>query len=351
MNYRYVAAAAVLAAFGVIAALAFGPAAAQDSAVTPAAGEASAWTQSRTAWGDPDFQGVWRYEAAIALERPSQFQGREFLTEEEVAQRQRTEDDQAAKRLAGVEGVEVGRRPTSESPIRGNEYNSFWQDHGRPRRVYRQTSLIVDPPDGRIPYTPEARKAEARTAARYGVGPFETYLDPDTGERCLTDGVTGMMWQGPNGGHNRIVQSPGYVTILHEEYRDRRIIPVDGRPHGTIRQWFGDSVGRWDGDSLVVDTTNFIDRTGYEWASVWTRPSGTLHLVERFTRMSADTLEYRITIEDPTTFARPWTAVIPISRLADDTQIYEYACHEGNYALPHALSGARADAATKASTK
>ena len=117
-----------------------------------------------------------------------------------------------------------------------------------------------------------------------------------------------MMWQGPNGGHNRIVQSPGYVTILHEEYRDRRIIPADGRPHGSVRQWFGDSVGHWEGDTLVVDTTNFIDRTNYEWASIWTRPSETLHLVERFTRIGADTMDYRITVEDPTTFAQPWTA-------------------------------------------
>jgi hypothetical protein len=346
MRHRYLAAAGVLAATSVIALVACEPAPEQNSAATSTSEEGT-WTLARTAWGDPDFQGVWRYEAAIPLERPAQFQGREFLTDEEVAQRQATEEDQGAKRLAGAEGVEVGRRPVSESPIRGNEYNSFWQDHGRPRKVYKQTSLIVDPRDGRIPYTPDARKAEARTAARYGIGPFESYLDPDTGERCLTDGVTGMMWQGPNGGHNRIVQSPGYVTILHEEYRDRRIIPVDGRPHGNIRQWFGDSVGHWEGDTLVVDTTNFIDRTTYEWASVWTRPSETLHLVERFTRVNADTMDYRITIEDPKTFAQPWTAVIPISRLADDTQIYEYACHEGNYAMPNLLSGARSDAAKK----
>ena len=346
MRYRYIATAVTLAAASGIAAFTLGSSAAQNSA-TARTPEASTWTHPRTAWGDPDFQGVWRYEAAISLERPSEFEGREFLTDEEVSRREQIETDQEAKRLAGFEGVEVGRRSLSESPIRGNEYNSFWQDHGRPRKVYKQTSLIVDPRDGRIPYTSDARKADARTTARYGVGPFDSYLDPDTGERCLTDGVTGMMWQGPNGGHNQIVQSPGYVTILHEEYRDRRIIPVDGRPHRNIRQWFGDAVGHWEGDTLVVDTTNFLDKTNYEWASIWTRPSETLHLVERFTRTDADTLEYKLTVEDPATFSKPWTATIPISRLADDTQIYEYACHEGNYAMPNLLSGARMDAAKK----
>ena len=345
MKYRYIAAAVTLAAASGIAAFALGSGATGNSTAERVG--AGTWTHPRTAWGDPDLQGVWRYEAAIALERPAQFDGRESLTDEEVAQKEKIETEQEAKRLAGFEGVDVGRRSLSESPIRGNEYNSFWQDHGRPRKVYKQTSLIVDPRDGRIPYTPDAQKADARTTARYGVGPFESYLDPDTGERCLTDGVTGMMWQGPNGGHNRIVQSPGYVTILHEEYRDRRIIPVDGRPHRNIRQWFGDAVGHWEGDTLVVDTTNFLDKTNYEWASIWTRPSETLHLVERFTRINADTLEYKITVEDPMTFSKPWTATIPISRLADDTQIYEYACHEGNYAMPNLLSGARMDAAKK----
>jgi hypothetical protein len=334
-----------VAAVGLVVALASVPSAQNPPA--PNAPDAKRWTGLRTAWGDPDLQGVWRYEASIPLERPQQLVGREFLTDEEVAQRQRTENDQAEKRLAGVDGTDIGRRPVSESPIRGNEYNSFWQDHGRPRRVYKQTSLVVEPRDGRIPYTADARQAEARSAAHYGTGPYESFLDPDTGERCLTDGVTAMMWQGPNGGHNRIVQSPGFVTILHEEYGDRRIIPVDGRPHRTTRQWFGDAVGHWEGNTLVVDTTNFLDRTHYEWVSIFTRPSETLHLVERFTRISADEMEYRITVEDPTTFTRPWTAQIPITRLSDDTQIYEYACHEGNYAMPNLLSGGRADAAKK----
>jgi hypothetical protein len=345
MRYRSVAVALTLAAGAGIAAFALVSAARNTTAAT--ASDTRIYTAPRTAWGDPDVQGVWRYEAVIALERPARFAGREFLTDAEIAQAQQLEQDQEAKRLAGVEGEAVGRQSVAASPIRGNEYNSFWQDHGRPRKVYKQTSLITDPRDGRIPYTPDAKKADARTAARYGVGPYESYLDPDTGERCLTDGVTGMMWQGPNGGHNQIVQSPGYVTILHEEYRDRRIIPVDGRPHGTIRQWFGDAVGHWEGDTLIVDTTNFVDRTNYEWASIWTRPSETLHLVERFKRTDADTLEYTITVEDPLTFVKPWTAVIPISRIPDGAQIYEYACHEGNYAMPNLLSGARADAAKK----
>jgi len=323
-----------------IAILVLGPVVAQDSA------DEQTSMLPRTPWGDPDVQGVWRYEATIPLERPSEFEGRESLTDQEIAEIARIEQEQAANRLAGLDGAAVGRASVSESPIRGNEYNAFWQDHGRARQVYAQTSLIVDPPDGKLPYTPEARQAARRSSARYGIGPYESYLDPDTGERCLTDGVTALMWQGPNGGHNRIVQSPGYVTILHEEYGDRRIIPVDGRPHRGIRQWLGDAVGHWEDDTLVVETTNFLDRTNYEWASIWTRASEDLRLVERFRRLSTDTMEYTITVEDPKTFAQPWTAVIPISMLREGTQIYEYACHEGNYAMPNLLRAGRAEAAS-----
>ena len=343
MNARHTVSALALAAF--IGAIATNGA--QQSTTTAQPASIASWKQATTPWGDPDLQGVWRYEAAIPLERPARFEGRESLTDEEVKESQRLEDEQARQRLAGAEGAAVGRRSVAESPIRGNEYNSFWQDHGRPRQVFRQTSLIIDPRDGRLPYTADARKAEARASARYGVGPYESYLDPDTGERCLTDGVTALMWQGPNGGHNRIVQSPGFVTILHEEYLDRRIIPTDGRSHGSLRQWFGDAVGKWEGSTFVVDTIHFIDRTNYEWATIFTRPSETLHIVERFTRTGADAMEYRITVEDPTTFEKPWTAVIPVTRLNDETQIYEYACHEGNYAMTNLLAGGRVDAAKR----
>ena len=343
MNARYPVLILALAAVVGVAIVTIG---AQQSA-TNVQSDSTSWTQTKTPWGDPDLQGVWRYEAAIPLERPPRFAGRESLTDEEIKESQRIENEQEAQRLAGAEGAAVGRQSVAGSPIRGNEYNSFWQDHGRPRQILRQTSLVVDPKDGRLPFTADARKADERASARYGVGPYESYLDPDTGERCLTDGVTALMWQGPNGGHNRIVQSPGFVTILHEEYLDRRIIPTDGRKHGNVRQWFGDAVGKWEGSTFVVDTINFIDRTNYEWATIFTRPSETLHIVERFTRTGADSMEYRITVEDPTTFEKPWTAVIPITRLNDGTQIYEYACHEGNYAMTNLLAGGRVDAAKR----
>jgi hypothetical protein len=304
----------------------------------------SVWESPRTPWGDPDIEGIWRYEATIPLERPDHLQDRAFLTDEEVASIASVEEKLAMARLNGLDGVDVGKSTLEESPIRYNEYNSFWQDHGRPRQVYAQTSLILDPPDGKLPYTDDAREAARRSTARYGVGPYESYLDPDTGERCLTDGAAIMMWQGPNGGHNRIVQSPGYVTILHEEYQDRRIIPIGGQSHRGVKQWLGDSVGRWEDDVLIVETTNFLDKTNYEWANIWSRTSDTLRLVERFERVDPQTIEYTLTVEDPKTFTRPWTAVIPIFKLPDSTHIFEYACHEGNYALSNMLSAGRAEA-------
>jgi hypothetical protein len=312
------------------AVLSSGPLAAQNAAESTAE---QSWVQPRTPWGDPDLQGVYRYEAAIPLERPASEQ-RAFLSDEEVAAIERRERELAAKLLEGAEGEAVGRASVEDSPIRGNEYNSFWQDQGRARKAYRQTSLIVDPPNGMLPFTDDARRAAARSEAVYGIGPYESYLDPDTGERCLTDGVTAMMFRGPNGGTNRIVQSPGFVTILHEEFRDRRIIPVDGRAHGTIRQWFGDAVGHWEGDTLVVETVNFNGET-------WLTDDGAFHtpglrVTERIKR-TADTLEWAATAYDPAVMTEPWELRPRMARLTTQELIEAPPCIDRD--LDHIVDG------------
>lgn len=297
-------------------------------------------SQLRTPWGEPDLQGVWRNETATPLQRPADLGDRTALTDEEVAARQAEVREREAAIRAGADGVEVGRRPLDVSPIRGNEYNRNWQFTDSPEVVLNRTSLIVDPPDGRIPYTAAAQQKSDEVDARYGVGPYLTYLDPDTGERCLTDGLPGSMWGGTAGAPTEIVQSPGYVAILYETYGDdRRVIPTDGRPHGTIREWFGESVGHWEDETLVVETRNFADKTDYWWVNTWREPTETMRLVERFTRVDADTMDYVLTIEDPAKFTRPWTVEVPLTRL--DQYRFEYACHEGNYGIVNTLSAAR----------
>jgi hypothetical protein len=181
----------------------------------------------------------------------------------------------------------------------------------------------------------------------WGEHEWKTYdaAEGDYTGACLPFGMTRSM-NTPE--PMQFMQSDTYLAFLFEQNSWFTVVPIDGRKHGDgIPTWFGDSVGHWEGDTLVVDTTHFVDKTNYEWASIWTRPTETLHLVERFRRTDEDTLEYTITIEDPQTFVKPWTAVIPISRIPDGAQIYEYACHEGNYAMPNLLSGARAEAAKK----
>lgn len=347
MTHRCLAAKGALAAAVAIVSLASGPAAGQ--APTSAAKEKEAWTSPRTPWGDPDLQGTWWGEPLNPLERPKEFAGREFLTDKEVAERNAAEKQAAL--AAGNEGHRGGNREeVKDSPIRGNEYPALFLDQGFPRKASNRTSLIVGP-DGRIPLTPAAQKTQART--KWGVGPFYTYLDPDTGERCLTDGLQGNMWSGNTGGAlNQITQSPGYVVIIAESYRDRRIIPVDGRPHGNVRSWLGDPRGHWEGSTLVVDTTNFLDTTDttrYQWAAQWRRTTETLHLVERFTPVDAGTINYLLTIEDPATFTRPWTVEVPITKIP--VPVYEYACHEGNYGIVGMLNGTRAEEAAKAGAK
>ena len=300
---------------------------------SPAVGQEGSDTLLRTPWGDPNLQGVWTGSTLTPVERPLELVGKELLTEEEVAALER-EADQA--RL-------VERTPRDNDP---GTYNQIWFDPGTRVVGDRRTSLIVDPPDGRIPYLPEMRERQ-RLQREYRVaGQRNSWVDVDTGERCMTDGLP-MLWLGYNPNH-QIVQTPDHVVILHEMFRDRRIIPLDGRPHRNVRQWNGDIRGHWEGDTLVVETTNFVDKTTYRWANAWRMPTETMMVVERFTRVDAKTLNYELTIEDPAKFTRAWTISNPLttdqaSRGVTQGPLYEYACHEGNYSIQNVLSGARAE--------
>ena len=286
---------------------------------------------ARTVWGDPDLRGVWTGSSITPLERAEEFAGREFLTEAETA----AVEERAAR-------DRVDRPPRPGDP---GTYNQIWFDPASKVVPTRRTSLIVDPPDGRLPFTEEGRRHQTRSSARYGVGPRDSWLDLDTGERCLTDGLP-LYWTGYNNNY-QIFQSRDYVVILAEMFRDRRIIPLDGRSHGNIPQWLGDSRGRWEGDTLVVETTMFADKAHYWWASAWRASRPTLRLTERFTRADAETIDYQFTMDDPAMFTRPWTVAFPLttnqaSRGVTVGQLYEYACHEGNYSLANVLAGARA---------
>ena len=298
------------------------------------AGQAPAGsTPARTAWGDPDLQGIWNNATRTPLERPAQLADTPFLTEEEAAERAREA---------------LRRRDAPPRPGSVGTYNAFWSDGDR-GTIMTRTSLIVDPPDGRIPaLTPEAQQREAaRADVRRGRGEADSAPDRNRWERCLARGLP--MAPGPYNNTYQIFQSPGYVAIFMEMVHDTRIIPLDDRPHGAIRTWLGDSRGRWEGDTLVVDTTSFVDALdggrylpSHPGALFQHRGSGeTLHLVERFTRVDPETIEYEFTMNDPKTFTRPWTARVPMQKTEDLP--FEYACHEGNHGMVNMLRGARAN--------
>jgi hypothetical protein len=223
-------------------------------------------------------------------------------------------------------------------------YNEFWFEYGQDTN---RTSLIIDPPDGKLPkLTPEAAREEAATQAvraRAAVAPV-SHLDLSVYDRCITRGLPGAMMPGFYNHNYRIAQTPDHVVLLVEMIHDARIIPLDGRDHlpPAVRQWLGDSRGHWEGDTLVVETTNFNDKVTERVPFIPTvfGTGENLRLVERFTRVNEDTIDYRFTVEDPTVFTAPWTAAIPFHRF--DGRLFEYACHEGNYALPNMLAGARA---------
>jgi hypothetical protein len=292
----------------------------------------------RTSDGQPDLQGIWTNVTLTPLERPAELAGKEFLTEQEAAAYE--------KRM--LEANNADRRNLSPAADVGLAYNDAWYDRGTKVVGTRRTSLIINPPDGKVPaLTPEAQKrqADAREAARGHAndGPENRALT----ERCLLWPTAGPpMLPSFYNNNYQIVQSPGYVTILVEMIHDVRVIPLDRRPHlpQNVRQWMGDSRGHWEGNTLVVDTTNFSDKTRFRGSDE------KLHLIERFTRVDPGTILYEFTVDDPTAFTKPWTAQIPMRK--SEGPIFEYACHEGNYAMAGMLAGARADeAAAKKESK
>ena len=287
------------------------------------------WTPPRTPDGQPDLQGIWSNATVTPLERPADLAGKPVLTEKEAAD--------YAKQV--VQQTNVDRREGIGTDLDvARAYNNFWYDRGTKTVGTRRTSLIVDPPDGRIPaLTPEAQKRVADRDARR-LRPAEGPEDRSLSERCIAWQTAGppMLPSGYNNNY-QIVQNRGYVLIFNEMIHDTRVIPLDGRPHlpQNIRLWMGDSRGHWEGDTLVVDTTNFTDKTAFRGASE------NMHLVERFTRVDPETLLYSFTVDDPSAFAKPWTA--EITSVRGDGRIFEYACHEGNYGMEGLLKGARAD--------
>ena len=320
----------------VIAVLSLAPAPVAGQARTT---EADTWTAPRTPWGDPDLQGLWDNSTTTPLERPRELAGKEFLTDEEVAELSRERPSGAHLALLdreprGPDGEKqaqvidrADRPPTAGDP---GTYNEFWFAWGN---LLRRTSLIVDPPDGRLPpLTPEG---EERFAWQQGTDSWDSR---NLAERCITRGAP----KRPGGYNNNflILQNPGYVAILQEMIHEVRFIPLDGRPHVGIPQYLGDSRGRWEGNTLVVETTHFTDKVVFNSINCCPGSGANLHLVERFTRVDAETIDYQYTVDDPATYTEPWTVSIPMRRFPGP--MYEYACHEHNYGLENILRGARA---------
>ncbi len=293
----------------------------------PAAGQDEA---PRTPWGAPDLQGVWDFRTITPLQRPEELGDQEFLTEEEAANR----EQEAVDRDVRLWEAEARR---TEAGGNVGAYNNFWMDRGTNVVETRRTSLIVDPPHGRIPPLTEEgqRRAEERRTRR-AEHPADSWLDRSSFDRCILG-----FNQGPPmtpGGYNQnmqLFQTPDHVVVLNEMVHDSRIIPLDGQARPGIDSWTGESRGRWEGDTLVVETIDFSARHS------WRGTTPDRHLIERFTRVDADTLLYEFTITDPGTWTAPWTAQVPM-RL-NELPLFEYACHEGNYSLEGILAGTRAD--------
>lgn len=289
------------------------------------------WSAPRTPDGQPDLQGVWTNPTLTPFERPASMKDKAFLTEAEAAAiEKRTFDNRAATDKMG--------------PLASGSYNRFWYDDGTTVLSTRQTSLVVDPPDGRVPVRPSAEARRDEYAARNG----DSYEFMSPWDRCITRGIPGAIFPAGYNNAYQIIQTPGYFTIVYEMIHDARIIPLDSKQPRSSRDqtWMGDPRGHWEGDTLVVETTNFNNKGWIATSAAGGRIKGIPHtdklrIVERFTRVAADTISYTVTIDDPDIYTRPWTVSFPLT--ADpEYRIFEYACHEGNYAIENILRGARA---------
>ena len=310
-----------------------------------AQGTQKGYATPRTPWGDPDLQGKWPGTDLVGVptQRDARFGTRNVLTEEEFQARKAQMERQQSEDLedfdfASARGVpgQVGS-PTSPPP--------HWLERGKPQYI---ASLIVDPPDGRVPARVGGGGRAAGAGACAGGGPVNSYLDCTLYDRCITRGVAGSLLPVIYNNGNEIVQGPGYVVLRNEMIHEARVVPLDGRPHpgAAVKFWMGDSRGHWEGETLVVETTNFDPRTSGVGPNGGGTISEQLTITERITRVSPDLLVWRMTFDDPNTWTRPFTIELPLQR-DDSYGMFEYACHEGNYAMKNILSGARAqDAAT-----
>ena len=332
------------------------------------AGQDSEWIVPRTPWGDPDLMGTYTNKTITPVQRPADLADREFLTEEEMAtiEQERIERNErllhTPRERTGVGGKKVRR--DHESPVAAvGFYNNFWLDWGT--KPTGRTSLLIDPPNGRIPpVTPEFERYQAQRRSEQllakgdpeqwpasGSGWAGSWMDFQLNDRCIVWSAGPPMMPGPYNNTYVIAQTPDYVAIRVEMIHETRLIPLDGRPHlpSSIRQYLGDMRGRWEGDTLVVETTNIKRTEGdpgaqgndqIELRASNDRTDDTIRAIERFTRVDEDTITYHFTIEDPSRWIQPFSGEFPFVRTEDD--LYEYACHEGNYSMSLMLEGQRA---------
>ena len=287
----------------------------------------------RTPDGQPDISGIFTFRTLTPLERPAALEGQDTLSAEDAAQFEASERVRLNRDLFDpVDGApSAGYQSRAEGGVLS--YNEFWYERGIELTSDKRTSLVIDPPEGRIPYTPEFRTANRIRRLNLRNGFADHYTDRSLGDRCLMGSNSGPpMRPGSYNNNVHIFQTPNYVALLNEHIHNVRIIPID-RDHLDVPQWVGSSRGHWEGETLVVETTNFARATNFSGSSEDT------HLIERFTRLDSDTVMYEFTIEDPNNYTRPFTVAIPFRRT--DGVLFEYACHEGNYGMTGIMAGAR----------